>query len=153
MVKVRKLTTNRKEVRHEVCDILKGKTGAGDRVFPNKVAPVGQEELPQILIYPAEGDTTMLDSSRVPNARKRFDLFLTIEVITDEGHEGTDLNDKLDDLSFEVEKIIEQSDNLNKLVHDIGLSGFKCEYFSDGSKPWATCKSLFNVTYIKIKGE
>ena len=143
------LPTTRKEIRKGVLDLLLGKTVAEDRVFANRTPPISQrDELPVILIYPEGEEDTVLQHYGTQSKLKRKDLSLIVEIIVEETSERL-LNDAIDDLADQVEDLIEKSDKIGNLVHDISIDTSEGEYSVDGDLSWATWKMNFKVSYIK----
>lgn len=141
--------TTRKDIRNAVKDLLTGKTIADGRVFANRVPPLSQrDELPVILIYPESEDDTVLQHYGNKSKLKRKDLDLIVEIVAEERTDVL-LNDVVDELADQIEDLIEQSDKLGNLVHDISIDTSEGEYSVDGDLPWASWKMNFKVSYIR----
>ena len=138
--------TTRKEIRKKIAEILKGKTDAENRVFPNRVIPVGVEELPAILIYPVNEDYTILRKD--PNITHRRDLNLAIQILAQDSDEES-LSDIIDDIDEQIEEVISNSDKLDELVHDINIDTGQAGFSGEGEKPEGSWTARYNVTYIK----
>jgi len=141
--------TTRKDIRKAVQDLLIGKTIAGESVFANRVPPLSQRDsLPVILIYPESEDDTVLQHYGTKSKLKRKDLDLVVEIVAEETTDVL-LNDLVDDLADQIEDLLEQSDKLGNLVHDISIDTSEGEYSVDGDLPWASWKMKFKVSYIR----
>lgn len=136
--------TTRKEIRQAVAEVLKNKTAALEKVFPNRTIPVGIEELPVILVYPSAEDYTVLH--KVPLTHRR-DLTLSVQIIASDSDEDV-MSDMLDQISEEVEIAIENSDKLGGIVHDINIDTGSASLVGDGQKPEGAWVLNYNVTYI-----
>lgn len=102
----------RKEIRAKIVEILLNKTDAQYRVFPSRILPVWEQELPAILVY-ANSDTREIDSQP---KRYRVDLQVVIQVIQ---KVSSKIDDELDLLGSQVEYQLDQDYSLGGLVEDI----------------------------------
>lgn len=138
--------TTKQEIRKKIVEILLGKTDAKDKVFPNRTANVGVEELPVILVYPTSVDYTMLRKD--PKILHRRDLSLTIQIMASDSDESK-MTDTLDDISDQIEDAITNSDKLDELVHDINIDTAQASLSGEGQKPEGSWSMVYNVTFIK----
>ena len=138
----------RKEIRDKITEILKDATDAEHRVFANRVRPLNSgSELPAILVYPKEEDYTVID--RATNTKRR-DLSVIVEITAAETTEDL-LSDILDKISDKVEDLLDGSDKLGDLVHDIGIDTAEGALDHKGETPEGSWIITFNVTYIRRK--
>lgn len=90
----------RKVIRHAVVALLKAaQTSAGDRIYPNRVLPVGRKQVPAILVRNGEEPVDPASSVTVPRELTRN---LSLEIVALCGVEE-DADDTLDDLALEIE--------------------------------------------------
>lgn len=137
------MSRKRKEIRKAVVKALKGRTRAGDRVRANRSEVNWQQTLPHVNIYFRGEDVQETDQA--PRLLKRV-INMEVEII-DEGRDGDELSDKLDDLSEQVEAALSVDDSLQCTADDIVLQNIELEADSDGDKPTGSARLMFNVTY------
>lgn len=145
MAKATRFTT-RTEIREALTSLLSDKLDFEGRVFPNRVRPVGVEELPVILVYPTSEDYTKLRQD--PGVTLRRDLTIAVQIIASDSDEII-MSDALDDLADRIEDIVSDSDKLGGLVHDINIDTGQGSLQGDGQKPEGSWTLNYNVTYIK----
>jgi hypothetical protein len=144
----------RKVIRKKVAEILKGKTDAGDRVFPNSAVPSWVEELPVILVYPRAEPASKY--SQAPRELER-ELAIEVEIVakgplTDEdGNEPIgqkSLEDILDDIAEQVECEMSRDETLGSTVDDSILTNTEFEFDGAGSEPIGSARLTFSATYF-----
>lgn len=145
----------RKQIRKKIAAILKNKTDAGPRVFPNATIPPGIEELPVILIYPRSEAAGKYATA--PRELVR-DLDVTIEIYakgpeTDEdGNPPSDkksLEDILDDIAEQVECEMSRDETLQRTADDSILTNTEME-FESGGVPVGTARLTYSVIYYTM---
>lgn len=146
----------RKIIRKKIVEILKNKTDAGPRVFPNASTPPWEEELPVILIFPkSEG---VVKYAEAPRELER-DLDLTIEILAkgpevdEEGNppEGKkSLEDILDDLAEQVECELSRDETLQSVADDSILTNTEFEFAGEGAVPIGSARLTYAVTYFTM---
>lgn len=146
----------RKLVRKKVVELLKGKTDAGAAVFPNSSVPPWHEELPVILIYPRSESAS--EYATAPRELER-DLDLAIEIVATGPEENDELNspganksleDILDDISEQIENILDVDDSLQGTADSSTLENTEFEYDSSGGQPIGSCRLTYGVTYYTM---
>lgn len=146
----------RKQIRAKVVSLLKNKTNAGPRVFPNYSVPPAEEELPVILVYPRSEGASMY--AEAPREFTR-DLDLTIEIIADgpEVDENGDppkgkssLEDRLDDIAEQVECEMARDETLGCTADDSFLSQTEFEFEGGGGQPIGSCRLTYTVRYNRM---
>lgn len=139
------MSSVRKSIRNNLVDDLKGKTDAGTRVYPNRVKPAWQSELPIILVYTRTEDVSVFAESG-PREYQR-DLTLSVEIIL-EG--GDDIDDDLDVVAEQVESAVYESfenGSLNQLCDRVDLSGVEMNIDKDGQKLFGSCILNYMIQY------
>lgn len=145
----------RKEIRKKIVELLKGKTDAGNRVFPNASVPQWEEELPVILIYPRS--ETAEEYAIAPRELER-DISLAIEIVAkgpevdEEGNEpegATSLEDILDNIAEQVEAIMAADDTLGCTADNSILKNTEFEFEAAGGLPIGSCRLTYSVTYFR----
>lgn len=146
----------RKLIRKKVAELLKGKTDAGDRVFPNATIPTWEEELPAILVYTrSEPVTPYAETPR--ELERNLDIIIEIKAKgpeTDEEGEapldGESLEDILDDISEQVEAIMSVDDSLEDTADESILQNTELDYEGTGALPIGAARLSYNITYYTM---
>jgi len=130
----------RKVLRDKVkTKILAGSTSFGTRVYTNRVIPVQKTELPLCLIYitnePTERDREL------PLIRRPK---LVIELLE---KTGPDLDDKLDGLCVEIEKIFQGDEFLDDLTNEFYLSATDIRIVEEGGVKLGSAVLTYAVMY------
>lgn len=144
----------RKLIRKKVAAILKNKTDAGPRVFPNSSIPPWESELPVILVFPKSESASKY--SEAPRELERsFDLIVEImgkgPEIDEEGNAPSgkkSLEDILDDIAEQVECEISRDDSLGGTADDSILTATDFEFDGAGALPLGSARLTFSITYF-----
>lgn len=141
------MSEKRKNIRKAIMKILNGRTAARDNVTANRGTVNWQENLPAINVYMRGENAAEEDEyAKVPRLLKRV-IDLEIEII-DEGRDGEELSDKLDDLCEEVEVALSRDDSLLNTCDDIVLMRISdMEAVGDGEKPTMSVRLFYEVRY------
>lgn len=136
----------RELIRKKVVQYLRGTTNAGASVYASRVAPLisnsWQDELPAICVY------TMDDNGEIFNAAPR-EYLRTVEVVVEIHAKATsDLDDDLDTIARQVEKLLLQDDTLDGLCNDFTYSRTKMVIRDDGEELLGGCRMIFDAEYL-----
>jgi hypothetical protein len=134
----------RKIIRDAVQALLKGKTGAEDRVFKSRIVPFTRLQLPAITVY-ARSEPVDPDSARSAPRVLQRNLHLVIEV-ADELTEGID--DALDALCLEIEQVMDPDPTFGDTANDSILANTEIEISEDGKRPIGVAVMTYAVTYF-----
>lgn len=146
----------RKLIRKKIVELLKGNTAVGDKVFPNATIPPWADELPVILVYTRA--EPVAESSEAPRELERS-LSLVIEIVakgpeTDEEGtappDGESLEDILDDISEEVEDIMDVDDSLADTADGSILQNTEMDFEGEGSEPHGAARLTYEITYYTM---
>ncbi len=107
--------SHRKEIRHAVVELLKGKTDCGDNVFASRVRSVFELELPCILVWTKAEPVKIY--TEAPREYEK-NLLVAIEILA-KGDD--DLDDVLDDIASDVEYWMHQDHTKRELSSDTTL--------------------------------
>lgn len=152
----------RKEIRKAVVDLLKNKTLAGAKIFPNYSVPPAEEELPVILVYPRSEPVTLYAESP---REFTFKLDLTIEIVAagpEVDEEGNlpetalgkqSLEDILDDISEQVLCEMARDETLRCTADDSFLTNVEFEFEGGGGQPIGSCRMTYEVSYNRMVPE
>lgn len=145
---------NRKDIRHAIVSLLKDKTDAANRVFPNASIPPWSEELPVILVYPRSETANVYGQAPLEYERN---LDIAVEIVGQGPEEnlqldGEDQNQKfledtLDDIAEQVEGLLANDDTFGGVADASVLQNTELEYDSAGGQPIGSCRLTYNVTY------
>lgn len=147
----------RKVIRKKIAEILKDKTNAGGRVYPNATVPPWQEELPVILVY-----TVSENASKYAEAPRELEraLSVTIEIIA----EGPEVNeeladfkpgevsveDQVDNIAEQVENAMSADETFGGLTDDSILTNTEFEFDGNGGSPIGSARLTYSVTYFTM---
>lgn len=143
----------RKNIRNAFVAALKGKTDAGNNVFPNSTVPPWHEELPVILVY---SRSESIDKYAIAPKEYRRTLDISVEIIasgpeTDEDGnppvDKTSLEDILDDIGEQVECEIEADETLRCNADETDLVNVDFEYAGEGGSPIGSLRLTYAVKY------
>ena len=147
----------RKLIRKKVTEILKNKTDAKDKVFPNASVPPWEEELPVILVYARS--ESISEYAHAPRELER-DLDLAIEIIatgpevnlelkTPEPGKKT-LEDILDDIAEQVECAMSIDETLGGTADGSILQNTELEFDSAGGQPIGSARLTYSIAYFTM---
>jgi len=149
----------RKLIRKKIVSILKNKTLAGARVFPNHSVPPAVEELPVILVYPRSEQNEKYAESPREYTRE---LDVSIEIIAagpevdEEGNEPagkTSLEDLLDDIAEQVECEMAKDETLGCEADDSMIRNIEFQFEGSGGEPIGSCRMTYQVEYNVMSPE
>jgi len=132
---------HRKEIRKKIVEMLKNETGVKDRVYSNRVIPIGSYQLPAISIYTRSETLRIINDS--PRQYER-----ALQLVVDIAASATsDLDDVIDDLAIQVEKVMEHNKALDNLVSDITLTETEIGIDSNADKLIGVASLVYEVKY------
>lgn len=132
------MSHKRSEIKAWIKSRLLNQTLAGDQVFCNHSESVAK--LPAIIIQTPKEENAKF--SETPRILERLCL-LVIEGICS----GSNLDENLDFISFEIEKLIARDLTFSGLVSDVVLKLSEQEQSSDGAEPIGSVKLVYKVKY------
>lgn len=136
----------RKLIRDAVVERLKAaSTSADSRVFANRALPLFKNELPAILVYLSSEPSEI--SIEAPREYRR-NLQLTLELVAQNNSEGG-LDDALDELAEQVERVMFEDETFGGLVSDTILGETTAEIIEEGEKPVGAVKISFSMPYFQ----
>jgi len=146
----------RKKIRKTVAALLKGKTDAGDKVFPNATVPPWEENLPVILVYTRSEPVDKY--AEAPRELER-NLQLTIEIVAagpevdEDGNEpaGKSLEDILDDIAEQVEVEMSRDETFGGEADDSILANTELEFDGGGGQPIGSSRLTYTITYYTMR--
>lgn len=136
----------RELIRKQAVAVLLGATNAGVSVYASRVAPLisngWQSELPAIIVY------TMDESAEIFNQapreyRRRVELVVEIHA---EGNEA--LDDMLDTLARQVERLLLMDDTLGDTVNDLQYVRSRMVLLDQSEHLTGACRLIFEAEYF-----
>lgn len=136
----------RELIRKQAVAVLLGATNAGASVYASRVAPLisngWQSELPAIIVY------TMDESAEIFNQapreyRRRVELVVEIHA---EGNEA--LDDTLDTLARQVERLLLMDDTLGGTANDLQYVRSRMVLLDQSEHLTGACRLIFEAEYF-----
>lgn len=145
---------SRERIRKKIVELLKGKTDAGDRVFPNRAAPAKVDKLPIILVYSKSDAASKFSES--PREYKRT-ISMVVEIIAAGPEQNfadedgkTSVEDLLDALGEQVECEISRDIFLQGEADDLDLGDSELEFEARGQKMIGSLRITFDIVYYRF---
>lgn len=141
------MSTKRKQIRAAIVEALVDNTDADDRVYPNRVLPLHETELPAILVKtPSEAVSIYAVASPIEYERR---LQVQIEILADA---TALLDDVLDILGQQVEAaLFEQvTHTLGELCHDVTLVSCETTLDKEGETQIGSLILTYEVVYHSV---
>ena len=136
----------RKQIRDAVVGLLTGLPTTGAKVYANRVWPLGNSELPGILVM-ADADTvnSYSEGSVVANVPRNVNrtAHLTVQCIA----QGNAIDDQLDQVCLEVEKALAADRFLGGLSANVTLVDTRIQLKGDGERPTGEATMSYQVEY------
>jgi hypothetical protein len=138
------MSRERKLIRQRLTDRLKGRTAAGDNVFPSLATRNWGENLPAIMVYTRSEQV----ESELTKAPLSFKVLLNVSVEV-HAKNSEDPSDELDDLCHEVEELIAQEDTLGGACEYCRFDSLETEFEANGEAVVGAARLNFYACYIK----
>lgn len=133
----------RQVIREKVAALLSGATGAGARVFQSRVVPYRRLELPAIAVYARSEQVDPESRLTAPRELTRS-LQLAVEIAE---RLSEDVDDALDALALQVEKVFDADPTLGGEAGDSLLGSTQIDLVEDGDKPIGVAILTYEITY------
>lgn len=135
----------RKTIREAIkAAIVAGSTAAGSRVFESRIVPWRTQELPAISVY-TDDETVDPDSKSTAPRELDRGLQLAIEVAV---IASADVDDALDALAFEIERIMDRDETFGGVCSGSILSTTEFGLKVDGERPMGLMRMVYSVRYF-----
>ncbi len=140
------MTHPRELIRKQAVAVLLGATNAGASVYASRVAPLissgWQSELPAIIVY------TMDDSGEIFNQAPR-EYRRQVEMVVEIHAEGNEaLDDTLDTLARQVERLLLTDDTLGGTVNDLQYVRSRMVLLDQAQQLTGACRLIFEAEYF-----
>ena len=143
------MSHQRKLIRQKVIELLLRErtpgtypTDAENRVMSTRVTPFWESELPAINVYNGTDRADVFDQAP---RRMKHDFSLIVECVADATSDGID--DTLDDLARQVERVISVNDTLEGTCADILLNNTETTIRENGDRFIGAARMEFRVEY------
>lgn len=137
----------RKQIRDVAVTTVTGLTTTGSNVFPSRLYPLSDAELPGLCVY--------TNSEEPDEEQGKFDIFdvrrLTLSI---EGHDKlvSGLEDRLDEIAHEVEDAILSNPTFSGKAKTTDIGTIEYGKSAEGDQPTGIVKIDFIVTYFINRG-
>jgi len=121
--------------------MILGNTLAEERVFPNRVIPLWEKELPAICVYTLN-DSPSIEVEAPRSLKIALDLIVEVTVKMSEW-----ADDLVDTICMQVEDLISQDYTLGETAMDCLLGTTDITASGEGNQPTLSAKIKFDVTY------
>ena len=134
-------------IKQAALTTLTGLSTTGSNIYASRVHNLETIKLPALLLYTVNEESEPI----VMNPARSVEKTLTLHL---EGYvkQNTNYDDKVDDISKEVEEALFTNRLLNGLVLDSFLTNTEIEYESEGDNPLARVVMDFEVVYHHKEG-
>ena len=136
----------RELIRKQAVAVLLGATNAGASVYASRVAPLisngWQSELPAIIVYTMD-ETAEIFNQAPKEYRRRVELVVEIHA---EGNEA--LDDTLDTLARQVERLLLMDDTLGDTVNDLQYVRSRMVLLDQSEHLTGACRLIFDAEYF-----
>ncbi len=136
----------REHIRKQAVAVLMGATNAGASVYASRVAPLisngWQSELPAIIVY------TMDETGEIFNQSPR-EYWRRVELVVEIHAEGNEaLDDTLDTLARQVERLLLMDDTLGDTVNDLQYVRSRMVLLDQSEHLTGACRLIFEAEYF-----
>lgn len=136
----------RELIRKQAVALLLDATDAGASVYASRVAPLisneWQSELPAIIVF------TMDESSEIFNQAPR-EYLRKVELVVEIHADGNGaLDDTLDTLARQVERLLLMDDTLGGTANDLRYSRSRMVLLDQAEKLTGACRLIFEAEYL-----
>jgi len=133
----------RQKIRQAVVDALRNKTSAEDRVAETRILPWRRHQLPGIAVYTLSETVDEASAQTAPRELERT-VQLAIEAAV---RYSDDVDDALDSLAEEIERVIHADDTLGGNASDCVLSATEVDIVGDADQMIGAIRLTYNVKY------
>lgn len=139
----------RTQIRNQaVTELLAGTTAFGSSIFSTRLYNFRNSNLPACNVYAGE-ESAEVATMGPGNSRI---ISRTLELLVDCYLEDSALDDGLDDLAVEVEKVLGAT-TFNRLAFDVSLINTSFDMDSNGEKPVGICTLSWQVKYHVVESD
>lgn len=132
----------RRQIREALAALVTGLATTGSRVYQSRVYPLGDSNLPCLLVNTDDESIETLTTGATPMQERR----LTVQVRA-VAKESSSLDDTLDQIMAEVEAALGAAGVLSTLAKSITLSGLRVEMDDALEKPVGVASMEYQISY------
>ena len=137
------MTAKRQTITDNAVTLLQATSTLGSNVFPSRVYPIEQDDLPAAKVY--YGEETLLDEQQTIDPPWIRSLLLNVEVVT---LQNTGMEDTLDQVMYEIEQAFLGDRTLSGTVINTMYAGTsEPELSGEGEKPAVSMIVTHEVIY------
>lgn len=142
-------TSERQLIREALLEMLEGNLEGVKLLKANRYLPIWNSDdlLPAVLIYTRSESAEIFVAA--PRQYKRT-IQLAIEIVA---YANDKLDELLDKITRDIEKLIFVDDTLKGTANDCILTGIESDLNVDGERPIGANRLLFDVTYLTFAPE
>ena len=134
----------RSTIRNAIINQLNGKTDAEDRIYGNRAKPLFDQFLPAILVYVKDENIIEERYETDGFGTLKRELEIAIEAVI---LGGDDFDQKLDDLSSQIENALDGFEFETRKSDIIKLKSTEIDSSIEGSKIYGAVRLTYSVTY------
>jgi hypothetical protein len=138
------MSHSRKLIRDKIVTLLTGATSAGSKIFPCQSRPVGEDQLPCILVYTNSESVDIFQESPRQYERKTS-ISIEIQAAADET-----LEDTLDGIAEQIENKLMQDYTLGDTAADLILKETDVTMSSRGDTVIGSCRLTYLVLWYSL---
>jgi hypothetical protein len=142
--------SKRQAIREEISHALKGKTQAGNDVFPKRATPLWDVPLPVVLVFVRSESSEVYadDDGEFNPASEKIAYFRTLSVTIEGRVQVTDdVDDSLDMLAHEIEEAVKKITPVSKNIGAMLLTGSEIETDFSSERPMGVVSLTYDVIY------
>lgn len=131
-------------IRNAIINQLNGKTDAEDRVYGNRAKPLFDQFLPAILVYAKDENILeeRFESDGFGPLKRELEIAIEAVILG-----GDDFDQKLDDLSIQIENALDGFEINVRKSDLLKLKSTQIDSSIEGSKIYGAIRLIYMVTY------
>lgn len=133
----------RRQIREAAAALLTGLATTGSHVYPSRIYPMSDAELPGLRIFATEEASEPMGIASPKLLDRRLTLVIEACAKAESG-----LDDTLDLMCQEVETALAASPTLSGTAHDSWLTGTEIQLSGEGEQPLGVARLSYTVLYI-----
>ena len=131
-------------IRNSIINQLNGKTDAADRIYGNRAKPLFDQFLPAILVYAKDENIIEERYETDGFGPLKRELEIAIEAVI---LGGDDFDQKLDDISIQIENALDGFEFETRKSDIIKLKSTEIDSSIEGGKIYGAVRLTYSVTY------
>jgi hypothetical protein len=136
----------RQSIRDNIVSTVSGLSTTGQRVFRNRVYPMGESKLPGLLVYTESEEIEPSTITPPRTQMRRMNVVIEAYVKAVSNYDET-----LDTISQQVEEALSADSTRNDLAKDTRILSFESEFSGEGDQPVAVGRMSIEVVYATLE--